>query len=69
MSLENAVESAGGHKTIKESVEKLNNESLCSECGEPGEETEFWYWRCKNDNCDVNNYIPVPVSLSYEQVN
>lgn len=38
---------------------KLNDPSLCPRCGQRGEETEHWYWRCNNSDCSAIVYIPV----------
>lgn len=29
----------------------------CPTCGEPGEETEHWYWRCRTDSCETVTFI------------
>lgn len=60
MGLDDLVEEKAGGHTVTERIERLHEPELCPSCGEVGEETGHYYWRCSSpqDECDVTTYIP-----------
>lgn len=68
MGMEDVVDKVG--KTTKQSKAKLREPELCPNCGNEGEDTGRWYWRCTtpNEECGVHTYIPTDVRINYEDV-
>lgn len=57
MGLEDAVDKRSEVRTTKGSKDRLREARLCPACGIEGEETDKWYWRCINVECNVITYI------------
>lgn len=53
---------------VKYNKDRLHKENLCPGCGEQGEQTEQWYWRCttSRSRCDVLTYIPSGFEMEIE---
>lgn len=64
MGLEDAI--GGGPERVKFRKDKLHMPGLCSYCGKPGEETDYYYWRCPHNECDAITYTPVNYELDLD---